>query len=1218
MNEEGSLPIESGSNIASDDNIPLCTTLTIYHIPSNNNISCSTISESVSAKSIYQGNSPSRLTFQESENVNKPKYSSPKCLNQNIEGKSESSTQYPLNQSGPSKSGLWRYSSNLVNEKQNFSSENRNEIFAHPVRCKLNPETYPMSKSFPKSMENPETYPMSKSFPKSMENCTMEDTTIFDDLFEQQGMCDTIGIVLEPHEEAGAHALKAGLCDPKCLTSGIYKSDNICVQTQATVESTNICVHHQATDGSSNFVQRSQEHKISEPDHPETWNTIIGNEKPASEEVSDFQLGKLKSTFNVITTDTSASDEVHAPHENDLKNGDVPLRNATLLNLLPGENPSIGATRRSTKSNLKVTENLQINEQNEANIALEPYCNAGAIYPKNVALDSEKSIRKEQLAHHVSKYPFKCSVCAFETGQKRLFNAHCKTHLPEKPFTCALCPFRSKYKCSLIQHCSLKHDPTNRRKNTEIKLLYNCTMCEFSSTHVSSWRRHRRKHSTIAHQTDLHDSKKTFQSSLMSQIQCKINSSLKPLTREKMMNMDNSKENISFDKSVVYLNNPNNEKNLKINERLLQGVPDDVVRSSEEQLIVDQTKVDKRYVRLYRCRYCPLVFHDSISRRHHMPVHRKEMRYGCTICGYRTNSPSVLKHHIRRHLASPFYASILSKDLRSNNDLKSDALKVEVESQLSYEAVDEREEPGKFSSLLAVGDFGACRVTKTRLKTLVNHRCSDTNFINNSVIKTIVDDGSNCSQNKVRHPETALNCQNMKEECRTTKSATAIDANINYIRHVTGNSSDDKIRSNNRQITVPKQCSKSSEQAFNRQSIFSEIENEEESKTRVKIKMIINEADSSNVIPTEDDHVISINNDLENTIYIDEAKSDIISHEVGNMESSEVENHSNRAEISSCKIENYSSSVKNHRNRVENHSNSVDNNDNSVENNSNNADNNCNSVENDSSSAENNSNSAENNRNSAENNSNSAENNSNSAENNSNSAENNSSKVEAINNSVANSNDIKIETNAGVPCSKTIPNLPEDLLYYTDIAGSDASLQGARPSPRGAGVSPRGAGVSPRGAGVSPRGAGVGCQLCDFRCAGRSTLVKHRLACHPQLSGMRCKVCSACFPSRRQLHRHQAALHAAALPHRCPICGYRTTLRYLLQRHMRCHTKQMFQYSCTKCSFSSRAKSAIVLHARSHSGSPSYVALLQGDEGDDEGAEVTFELRAFEAREAGL
>ncbi|KAA0188645.1 hypothetical protein HAZT_HAZT004511 [Hyalella azteca] len=117
---------------------------------------------------------------------------------------------------------------------------------------------------------------------------------------------------------------------------------------------------------------------------------------------------------------------------------------------------------------------------------------------------------------------------------------------------------------------------------------------------------------------------------------------------------------------------------------------------------------------------------------------------------------------------------------------------------------------------------------------------------------------------------------------------------------------------------------------------------------------------------------------------------------------------------------------------------------------------------------------------------------------------------------------------------------------------------------------------------------------------------------------MRCKVCSACFPSRRQLHRHQAALHAAALPHRCPICGYRTTLRYLLQRHMRCHTKQMFQYSCTKCSFSSRAKSAIVLHARSHSGSPSYVALLQGDEGDDEGAEVTFELRAFEAREAGL
>ncbi|KAF2350387.1 Zinc finger C2H2-type, partial [Trinorchestia longiramus] len=52
----------------------------------------------------------------------------------------------------------------------------------------------------------------------------------------------------------------------------------------------------------------------------------------------------------------------------------------------------------------------------------------------------------------------------------------------------------------------------------------------------------------------------------------------------------------------------------------------------------------------FRCRYCPLTFVDAISRRHHALGHRQEMRFGCRLCGYRTDSSSVLKFHVRRHL----------------------------------------------------------------------------------------------------------------------------------------------------------------------------------------------------------------------------------------------------------------------------------------------------------------------------------------------------------------------------------------------------------------------------------------------------------------------------------------------------------------------------------------------------------------------------------------
>ncbi|KAF2350390.1 Zinc finger C2H2-type [Trinorchestia longiramus] len=52
----------------------------------------------------------------------------------------------------------------------------------------------------------------------------------------------------------------------------------------------------------------------------------------------------------------------------------------------------------------------------------------------------------------------------------------------------------------------------------------------------------------------------------------------------------------------------------------------------------------------FRCRYCPLRFIDGISRRHHALGHRQEMRFSFSWCGYRTNSSSVLKYHVRRHL----------------------------------------------------------------------------------------------------------------------------------------------------------------------------------------------------------------------------------------------------------------------------------------------------------------------------------------------------------------------------------------------------------------------------------------------------------------------------------------------------------------------------------------------------------------------------------------
>ena len=241
---------------------------------------------------------------------------------------------------------------------------------------------------------------------------------------------------------------------------------------------------------------------------------------------------------------------------------------------------------------------------------------------------------------------FECPQCKFKTCHKSSLVSHLKRHDPEreKPFKCDYCDYYSANKTNLSKHVACKHS------NGSDKKIFECSKCEFKTSHNPSFLLHEKIHSSeepfafdYCVETDLYsckycDHSNRFKAGFLVHLRSKH--SVGPLKFSPCPKCDFSSCSNHVMKNHIKTHNP--ERLFKCNYCDYSSTTNiGLSRHIEYKHCIGSDR------KMLECPKCKFKTRRKESLHQHLRTHSSERPYKCTLCEYAASYTGGLTRHHR-------------------------------------------------------------------------------------------------------------------------------------------------------------------------------------------------------------------------------------------------------------------------------------------------------------------------------------------------------------------------------------------------------------------------------------------------------------------------------------------------------------------------------------------------------------------------------------------
>ncbi|KAF6205778.1 hypothetical protein GE061_019952 [Apolygus lucorum] len=256
------------------------------------------------------------------------------------------------------------------------------------------------------------------------------------------------------------------------------------------------------------------------------------------------------------------------------------------------------------------------------------------------------------IPYKIGKYKYKCCLCHFKSTSSTKVVIHLRSHTGEKPYACGDCGWRTATSSSFGRH---KSKPcTSYTGKRETAKIYNCNVCDFQTPYRCSVQRHMTvhtgekpfgcdkcsyrtnvKYSLIAH-LQTHRDGKSYACDVCPFV-CRHLSTLRKHVRKHSKSCDLPPSEY-LDSLLESMENEEDEESVGSCEEPISCSP-----NMETSLVAPRAKLT------FECDICGYVADNNDEAKTHMKSHWGGKRFSCDFCEYKAGYSSALAIHMRSH-----------------------------------------------------------------------------------------------------------------------------------------------------------------------------------------------------------------------------------------------------------------------------------------------------------------------------------------------------------------------------------------------------------------------------------------------------------------------------------------------------------------------------------------------------------------------------------------